>query len=252
MSSQVLHAQENNVNLAASVNNHIQLSPYVWASDMKGTISPFRYAPDIKTHKSFSDIVKDLQIGGFINMWARHQDYVFSGDLIYIKLKDAKTTGPLPALPSPLPSISSLRGQVDTSQLIFTLQGGTRVIKEENLTLDLLAGARFWHISNKVTLSANHHSTSYKEKFYWLDPLIGTRIFYRLNDKTSIQTQADIGGFTIGSKFTWSLLSTFNYQLNKHISTSIGYKVLSTNYSRSGYRYDVRMKGPVIGGTYRF
>lgn len=252
MLSPVLYALESCNCLASPIHSTIQVSPYLWAASMNGTISPFRHAPNLKTHKSFSDIVKDLQVGGFIHVWARHHDYVFSADLMYVKLKDAKTTETLPALPAPLPVISTLRGQVDTSQLVFTLQGGARFIKQENLTLDVLTGARFWRIANKVTLTANHYSTSYREKFHWVDPIIGTRFFYRFNDKTSFLSQADVGGFHVGSTFTWSLLSTLNYQFGKHTSASIGYKVLNTNYSHRGHRYDVRMKGPVIGATYRF
>lgn len=250
--TQNLYAQTAHADDISAQGSSLQISPYVWASDIKGTISPFKYGPDIQTNKSFSDILKDLQVGGFINVWARHQDYVFLGDIMYVKLKNAKTTGPLSSLPNPIPTIPSIKGKINTTQMMVSLQGGVRLLKEQNFSLDALVGAKLWHISNKVTLQSGRHTISYREKFNWVDPVIGTRFFYRLTDKTSLQVQADIGGFNVGSKFTWSTLGSINHQFADHLVGSLGYKVLRTNYDNEGNRYDVRMKGPVIGLTYYF
>ena len=48
----------------------LQITPYMWAAGIKGDISPFRRAPTIGIEKSFSDVMDDLNFGGFVNVWA--------------------------------------------------------------------------------------------------------------------------------------------------------------------------------------
>lgn len=138
-----------------------------------------------------------------------------------------------------------------------TLQGGYRVIDTQQVTLDVLAGARFWHISNDVMVTASHVSAgsrtaSHRESFGWVDPMVGMRAFAPLTEKLSLQAQADIGGFGVGSDLTWSVLATANYVVTDHFSVSAGYKGLKVDYDRNGHVYDTTLSGPVLGVTYRF
>ena len=88
--------------------------------------------------------------------------------------------------------------------------------------------------------------------FSWVDPIIGSRLFVRLTDKLSLQAQADVGGFGVGSDLTWSVLGTANYAFTDRLAVSAGYKRLDVNYKHYRHVYDVRFSGPVLGLTYRF
>lgn len=229
-----------------------QVTPYLWAAGIKGSISPFRSGPTIGVEKSFSDVMNDLNIGGFVNVWGRYDRFVFSGDMMYVDTTDEKASGPLPLLPPPLPSIPSVNASVDTKEFTSTLQAGYRVYDSPAFTLDALGGVRFWHISNRVTVQAGNYSGSYKESFGWADPVIGARAFLRMTDKLSVQAQADYGGFDVGAKATWQVMATANYIVNDHLSVSAGYKVLSVDYRSDGHVFDTRLSGPVLGATWRF
>lgn len=215
-------------------------------------MSPFRHGSTISVEKSFSDVVDDLNVGGFVNVWGRHGKFVFSGDLMYVNTTESRAFGPLPPLPVPVPPGTVVDGAADTKQLMATLQGGYRLHDEPGLTFDALAGLRFWHIANDVTVSALGVSRSYSESFAWLDPVIGGRVFIGLTDALSLQAQADIGGFGVGSDFTWSALATVNYAATERLAVSGGYKVLDVDYDHDGHAYDVRLRGPALGLTYRF
>lgn len=240
----------------------VQITPYLWAAGLKGDISPFRRAPTLEVEKSFSDVMDDLNLGGFVNIWARHGSFVFSGDVMYVDTTDKHASGPLPAfeIPSlgvPIPPGSSVDAKVDTKQFTATLQGGYRVLTTPQFTLDALAGGRVWRVSNDVSVTASHpaigsRSASHGETFSWIDPLIGARSFVSLTEKLSLLAQADIGGFGAGSDFTWSALLTANYAWTDRLSASAGYKVLDVDYDRGGRVYDTRLSGPVLGITYRF
>jgi hypothetical protein len=238
----------------------LQVTPYMWAAGLDGHISPFRRGPTIGVEKSFSDVMDDLNFGGFINIWGRYDRFVFSGDIMYVNTTDSHSTGPLPTFTIPgvgvLPPGGNIDAKVDTKQFTATLMGGYRVIDTPQFTLDALGGARLWYISNDVKLTGSlggiSGSVSYGESFGWVDPLVGLRAFLPLTEKLSLQGQADIGGFDAGSDLTWSALATINYVFNEHLSASVGYKVLDVDYEHNGYVYDTRLNGPVLGMTYRF
>lgn len=230
----------------------LQVSPYLWAAGMEGSISPFQAGPTIGVEKSFSDVFENLNLGGFVNVWGRNGQFVFSGDAMYVNTTESEAFGPLPPLAAPIPPGTVVNASVDSEQIMATLQAGYRVVDTPQFTLDALAGARLWHISTDVTVSALGMSRSYGESFGWIDPVIGARAFFRLTDELSVQAQADIGGFGVGSALTWSALATVNYTFTNNLSVSGGYKILDVNYDNDGHVYDTRLSGPVLGLTYRF
>ncbi|MFC5386631.1 hypothetical protein ACFPLB_11735 [Aquamicrobium segne] len=238
----------------------LQITPYMWAAGLDGNISPFRRGPTLAVEKSFSDVMDSLNFGGFLDIWARSDRFIFSGNLMYVSTSENHGTGLLPEITIPglgsIPAGTSVDAEFDSRQFMATLQGGYRVIDTPQLTLDALAGARFWRISNDVTLTVNlgdgSVNGSYGEKFGWVDPVAGLRVFVPITEKLSLQAQGDIGGFGAGSDLTWSALATLNYVVTDHFSVSAGYKVLNVDYERSGHVFDTRLSGPVLGVTYRF
>lgn len=227
----------------------VQVTPYMWASGMEGDISPFQRAPTVHVDVPFSEVWDTLNFGGFLNVMAKRDRFVFSGDLMYVNLSDAAVIGPLPDLGPG----TELDAKLDSIQFYAAALGGYRVIETPQFSLDALAGGRFWYISNDLTLEIeNVGSRSLKEDFTWFDPLVGARAFYNVTEKLSVMGQADIGGFGVGSELTWSVLGTVNYVFNDHWSASAGYKYLSVDYDDDGHVFDVDMSGPVFGVTYRF
>ncbi|WP_235818087.1 opacity family porin [Brucella thiophenivorans] len=227
----------------------LQITPYIWATGLKGEVSPFGPGPTVGVDRSFSDGRDGLNVAGFVNIWGRYERFVLSANVMYTDTTDSDTyrfpgTSQLPAI--------DVAGSIDTKQFMGTLQGGYRVLDVPGLTLDALGGIRIWHISNEITASGLGRSESYHESFSWVDPVVGSRMFVNLADRLSLQAQADIGGFSVSSDLTWSVLSTVNYTLTQNLSMSAGYKVLDVDYKHHGHVYDVRFSGPVLGVTYRF
>lgn len=230
----------------------LQVTPYLWMAGLDGHISPFRRAPTIGIEKSFSDVMDGLEFGGFVNLWLRRDRFVFSGDLMYVRTSDGHAFGPLPPLPVPVPPGTVVDGRVDSRQFTATLQAGYRLVDSADYTLDALGGLRTWRVSNDVTVSALGQSRRYGERFDWVDPVVGLRAFRRLSGNWSLQAQLDAGGFGVGADSTWSALATVNYVASDRFSVSAGYKVLDVDYDHGGHVYDVRLKGPVLGLTWRF
>ncbi|MGE8591395.1 MAG: hypothetical protein ACN6OD_18675, partial [Alcaligenes sp.] len=165
----------------------LQLTPYLWVTGLKGDVSPFKRGPTIGIEKSFSDVWRDLNAGGFVKLWARRARYVLSGDLLYVDSSESRIVDGLP-----LPG--ALEGKVDNRLFMASLQGGYRILQLEQASLDVLAGASFWDVSTRARLQAGPLSTSYRESFNWVDPMIGLRAFYRFDERFSVQAQAGLGG----------------------------------------------------------
>lgn len=240
----------------------LQITPFMWAASLSGKISPFQRGATMNVDKSFSDVMEHLNVGGFLNIRARHQRVVLSGNMMYVDTSDAQARGPLSAFQIPglgitIPSGASIDGKVDTTQFMGTLLGGYQLLDTPEFSLDILGGVRFWRISNRITVTTSHPSTGrysgvYSEDFGWVDPLVGTRIFLPLSDNWSFQSEADIGGFGVGSDLTWSVLASATYTFTDTLSASAGYKTLKVNYDNHGHVYNTRLSGPVIGVTWRF
>jgi hypothetical protein len=179
----------------------LQITPYLWASGISGDISPFRRAPTIGIDKSFSDILDDLNFGGFVNVWARYDRFVFSADVMYVDTTDSHVIGPIPPT-GPFPG-GSIDASVDTTEFTSTLEAGYRLYASPQFTFDALAGARIWQITNNVTANYAGYSVSHKESFGWFDPVIAARAFFSFTDRLSTMLQADVGGFGVGSDSTW-------------------------------------------------
>lgn len=239
-----------------------QVTPYLWAAGLQGKISPFRHASTMDVDKSFSDVMHDFNMGGFVNVWGRLDRFVLSGDLMYMNTTNSQGVGPLqafqiPSLGAAIPPGSSVNARVNSKQFSATLQGGCRVVDTPQFTLDVLGGIRYWRISTDVSVTASHasigtRSARHGESFSWIDPVVGARAFLPITQKLSLQAQADVGGFGVGSSHTWSTHATVNYVFSDRLSASAGYKMLHVDYDRGGHIYDSRLKGPVLGFTYRF
>jgi hypothetical protein len=222
-----------------------QLSPYLWAAGIDGDVSPFRRAPTVPLDLSFGEVLDDLRLGGFVHLWGRHDRFVLSGDVMYVDLTDREDVAALPGL-GPTPGLSV---RVDSRQTAATLLAGWRVRTGPGLTLDLLAGLRWWDLSTTATARSGPGARTWSEGFSWVDPLVGFRAFLPLAGRVSAMVQADAG---VGSRATWQALGTVNYDLNEALTASVGYKALSVDYDQGGHVFDATLKGPLLGLTWRF
>jgi hypothetical protein len=83
----------------------------------------------------------------------------------------------------------------------------------------------------------------------WVDPFIGFRGRYNVTEKFYVSGRGDIGGFGIGSDLTWNAVGALGYQWNKRLSTELGYRCLSVDYSDDGFVYDTETSGLFLGLT---
>ncbi|WP_294255931.1 YfaZ family outer membrane protein [uncultured Comamonas sp.] len=214
-----------------------QLTPYVWMTGLDGSVRPFRGAPTVHVNKSFSDILETLDAAAFVNGTARKGSHVLQGDFSHAATSD-KAALPL-----------GMSAQAKIRQTSLTMTGGHHWALSPPSSLDLMAGFRLWQIKAEVNVpgvASAQSSTSF------VDPVIAARWRYDIAQRWSGLLYADMGGLDVGSKFTWQVHASVNYQVKKNIFVSVGYRHLSVDYQDGGKRLDFSQSGPLLGATFRF
>jgi len=134
--------------------------------------------------------------------------------------------------------------------------------------IDVLAGGRYWHQDATVSadfafdppIGSGGRVFVRSGSVDWVDPFIGARLRQQIALGQNLTVRGDIGGFDVGSEFSWQAIATYDFQLcatNRYtIDGYLGYRGLSVDYSEGSganrYEYDAVQHGPVLGATVRF
>jgi hypothetical protein len=94
----------------------------------------------------------------------------------------------------------------------------------------------------------------------WLDPVIGARIRYAVAPGHELFLRGDIGGFGVGSDFSWQAIGGYGFDFGIYngitFSGVIGYRALSVDYAegegRRRYEFDMLQHGPILGVSMRW
>lgn len=215
-----------------------QVTPYVWATGLGGTLKPMTGAPTLGLDKSFSEVMEDLDGAFFLSGYARRGRLVTMGDFSW------SSTSKSGVVPPGLPAEGKL------TQRSLTLLAGWRAGENERVAFDLLAGARLWSVKSSLSVAGGAMQASPSKEF--VDPIVAVRANVALAPGWSAILYADLGGFGTGSDSTGQILATVNYQVNDNLWLSAGYRHLNVDYRSGGTAVDVTMAGPLLGATWRF
>jgi hypothetical protein len=220
------------------------LAPYVWASGIKGDVGLFGLPPQ-EVDASFSDVIKNFDIGAMAVMEARNGRFFVGADILYVKLGTEIDT-PFGAIADSV--------EVTATSFMFTGLAGYSLIYDETVNLDVFAGARVWYSDTTFDLnnpcgicpdSANDGDT-------WVDPLVGVKGRAELGSNFYVTAWGMIGGFGVSSDLMWDILGGIGYQFSDTFSVVAGYRAVSVDYENDGFVYDVVQQGPIFGAVFRF
>jgi hypothetical protein len=145
-------------------------------------------------------------------------------------------------------------------QAALTMNTGTalllyRVFEAPNQFADFGGGFRAWGFGARVALNPGQlPGESVNRRAGWGDPLIAGRYHFDFGNGFGLTAYGDLGGFGLGAHTDWQLIGTVDYALNSWINLRVGYRSLNFNYSASDSNlgFDVHLRGPILGGTFRF
>ncbi|RIL03885.1 MAG: hypothetical protein DCC71_14845 [Proteobacteria bacterium] len=285
----------------------IQLSMYGWLAGLNADIE----AGDVETEidASFRDILKDLGWAVFGGLEARYERFVLLTDAMGMQLVTDESGSPRTRSFQRFangPGGDVRFGEYDVHSRLTTwmldVKPGLRVLSHpigglfggaeqaddpRRLDVDLLAGFRYWNVTNKTGVEIEPASLTVggqpaalpglvadrididgkvnvpgaflrgvdrakQDTVDWLDPLVGLRVTADVTQRWSVFALGDVGGWGVAnaSDLTWQAMLGSQLQLSEHWALRAGYRALGVN--RDTAFDDGILHGPQIGAVFRF
>lgn len=218
---------------------HFDLAPfYLWAASIDGDVG---VGPvDQKIDASFGDIVDNLDMVVTAHFEARKGGFGMIFNLDYLNLGIEQSTPAGPAV------------NIDFKTTIAEFDGFYRIQRDVH-SFDFLAGVRY--TKQDTELSLVRAPVGGLDESWW-DPIIGARWQWGFAPQWILSTRGDIGGFGVGTDFTWQFAAIVDWQPWKNISLLAGYRALDQEYEEGSgpdrYKWDGLMHGPVLGLNFRW
>lgn len=240
---------------------------YVWATSLNGDVAVKGQSSDVDA--SFHDILKESdsiiafegRLGVQKGDWGAYIDGIYNrigakadagGQIVSL---DVDATMELVILEA------AVFYQVGAWPLSLGASGAETA--PPRLTLQTYAGARYTSLDVDLDLELKalgqkrHAQADGSEE--WVDPIVGSRVILDFAERWQILVGGDVGGFGVGSEFTWSALGVLGYgfELFGHPSHAVaGYRALYQDYEDGNgsnqFKWDMTIHGPIIGLVTRF
>ncbi len=209
---------------------------YVWMVDMEGDmgIGPVDSSLDV----DFSTLFDNLEAIFTVHFEATHSSNW--GLFFDYNFVDVGASGPGP--------LGLTMINIDFKSTLVEV-GGVYRIENGLHNFDILGGVRYTKLEPDVTVTPPGEKRGLTED--WYDPIVGIRYFYDFGNKWMLSARGDIGGFGVGSDFTWNVAALVFFQPWKNLAFIGGYRALDQDYEDgtgpSMFKYDMRLAGPVLG-----
>jgi hypothetical protein len=189
----------------------------------------------------FVDIIDEVNFGFMGAFEARKNRFIFLTDLMYLNLSDGSAT--------PGPLFSSVK--VDFKAFILDPEVGYRLLEGEGGSIDAVVGFRYWHLRTRLEFRAGIlPDTEVTRTKNWADVVGGLRGRAKLSEKWFLTGKGDVGGG--GSDITYQLFGGVGFNLCEKGSLVLGYRYLKVDYDNDDFLFDMSLKGPMLGFTFRF
>jgi len=221
------------------------VEPYLMFPYISGDIG-IENLKEVQVDADPSDIFNNLHMAAMLYLEAKNNEWAITSDLVYMNLQKDVT-----------PTRLIRSGTVTLKQTIWEVAGLYRVIPY----LEVGIGGRLNVLTTDLDAERNvlpegseeltgHHSVTF------FDPILITRLTYNINGEWLFQFRGDLGGFGVGSDFTWQLQGYAGYRFSELFQLSAGYRILSTDYETGDYEdqfiFNVNEFGPVIRFGFNF
>lgn len=219
------------------------VSPYVWIPTVTGDIGVG--AQGLQFELDAGDLLDVFEFGGLIRGEVRHKSgWGLSVDHIFADLGAG---------------VDILIGDVDADiDAGITEVAIVRRIDLNRHVLDAYAGIRHWNADVDVAIETIFFSDTIRTGDDWIDPIIGARYLHTVSSDWRLIAQGDVGGFGVGSDFSWNVAAGASYDASEKLSVQLVYRALSVDRESpaigggSPVDLNITIQGPLIGLAYRF
>src|SRR5690554_3984084 len=243
LSSLFISAQDNTDNNSETKNAswNFLVEPYLMFPNMKGD-TQIRNIPAVAVDANTSDIFSHLKMGAMLYLEARNEDWDITSDFVYMKLGEDIT-----------PNHLVTSGELTVKETLWEVAGLRRILP----MLDAGVGLRLVSVgadADLVLFTSESRQADITKT--WVDPIIIVRSQHIFKDKFLLNLRGDLGGFGIGSEFTWQIQAEAGYQFSELFSLNLGYRYIGIDYETGSgtdyFAYDIDTFGPEIRLGFNF
>lgn len=217
-----------------------EVTPYVWAPGIKGTLgldSGLAKSADFTS----SDVVSNLKSGGMISAEAHQGRWGVMGDVVSATLQK---TGAIPN------TGDAVGDKITLQQTILTGVATYTVANTKDAYVDALFGARAIYAT--ASLNVSGYGTASKTTST-VDPIVGTKGRYRIADSTwYVPFYGDIGSGGGTTNLTWQVMAGVGKTFNQLVDASLTYRALYYDMKDGGVLQKTTMFGPQVAVTFKF
>ncbi len=268
-----------------------RITPYAWLTWMSGSQTVKGRTVDTDTNV-FQLLGQSQSLIPFMGYFeARYQDRIsFFVDVMYANITAGESANKNFRLNRFVSGSVAAAASMDYEQLTIEFGGAYEFAKlgrdrgaegpgmagVGQTALDVLVGGRYWYQKADMTLNLNgtlgvnigdlERSRDGSRAFArsgsvnWVDPFVGFRVRHRLAPGQDLSVEADIGGFSVGSIFSWQALAAYSFDFAKTGSVGwagvIGYRALYVDYVQGSgntlFETNLLQHGPLFGISARF
>lgn len=226
----------------------VQLTPYFWAMALEGDtkVRGIKGEPDV----SFQDIWDNLDYAVMLEGEVRKGRFGAFANTIYADLgSDADTDG-INIKADATASWSGVGGFYRLGPWTVLPEAGALAPK---VVVDPYAGVRYTYLDLKLKVRNGGPQGSDDQD--WLDPILGLRTLWQIGENWSVTALGDIGGFGVGSDFTWQAAGMVGYSFDlfgeDNARFLAGYRALYQDYSSGSgdneFEWKMTLHGPILG-----
>ncbi len=226
----------------------VQLTPYFWALALEGNtrVRGIKGEPDV----TFQDIWDNLDYAVMLEGEVRKGRFGLFANVIYADLGDTENVDGFDVKGDATVSWSGFGGFYRLGPWTVLPEAGALAPK---VVVDPYAGVRYTYAD--VKLKVRNGGPQGSDDQDWVDPIVGVRTIWQIGPKWSVTALGDIGGFGVGSDFTWQAAGMVGYSFDlfgdDNARVLAGYRALYQDYkSGSGdneFEWDMTLHGPVLG-----
>jgi opacity protein-like surface antigen len=257
------------------------LSQYSWATAINGNMTAQNQT--VGSDMSFIDFLTKsssfpLTFAGRFD--ASNGPVSFYGDLIWMQLRFSGSTLQLRSPFGDVGVAANGDAHAKETMAIGEAGGAYELARWKFLgapssftAFDAYAGLRYWYVNLDLQLDAigaassqllglsqiGAYSIAKSGSLQWIDPVIGGRVRHEFSPGEQFQLRGDVGGFGAGSKFSWEFYGGYSKDFEFYglkLTTSLGYRALSVDYSRQingqASGLNTILHGPVTALSLRF
>ena len=218
-------------------------APYLLAPSISGTTTLGRVGGDISVDPG--DILENFESGGMLRFEGQHgSGYGFSIDYSVMNLGNGASS-----------PVGQIQANYDQSVLEAV---ATYQLDGNGDQVNIYAGLRHWDIDAQVTIQTGPATGQVNNGASWIDPIAGLRWQRRIAPQWRLMMQGDVGGFGVGSDFTWNAMGGLAYDRWENTSVFMMYRALGVDYedgirgTPSFFEYDTVTQGLLAGVGFRF